>query len=104
MDQHIENVQRDETMKTTILVGLGLMALTIVEVLLAYRGFGTKLILALLMGLAFAKASLIIAYFMHLRYERRSLVLTLMPAMVFVLAMMIEIFPDSFRLYQMKVQ
>jgi hypothetical protein len=48
------------------------------------------MMLVILMGLSIIKASLIISYFMHLRYERRSLVLTLMPALVFVICMMCQ--------------
>jgi cytochrome c oxidase subunit 4 len=79
-----------------------LLALTGVEVFLAYIQLGVKLMLTLLMGLSIIKASLIISYFMHLRYERRSLVLTLMPAMVFVIALLFLFFPDSLRLHDMR--
>ncbi len=60
--------------------------------------------LALLMTLSIVKASLIISYFMHLRYERRSLALTLIPALVFVVGMMLVLFPDSVRLSQMRLK
>ena len=56
------------------------------------------------MGISIIKASLIISYFMHLRYERRSLVLTLMPALVFVVVLLFAFFPDSLRLLQMRPQ
>jgi caa(3)-type oxidase subunit IV len=54
------------------------------------------------MGISVIKASLIISYFMHLRYERRSMALTLMPALVIVITLMFMVFPDSFRLLQMR--
>ena len=76
------------------------MALTAVEVVLAYQRLEIKLMLTLLMTLSVVKASLIISYFMHLKYEKRSLVLLLMPAMVFVICMMFVVFPDSVRLYR----
>src|SRR2546430_2681997 len=69
---------------------------------LGFQDLPLKGMLALLMTLSIIKASLIISYFMHLRYERRSLALTLMPALVFVIAMMFVVFPDSIRLYLMK--
>jgi cytochrome c oxidase subunit 4 len=81
-----------------------LLALTGVEVLLAYQSLEIKVMLVLLMTLSIVKASLIIAYFMHLRYERRSLALVLMPAMVFVIAMLFVVFPDSLRLLWMSTQ
>ncbi len=88
--------------KLFLWVWFWLLALTGVEVFLAYEHLGVKLMLTLLMGLSIIKASLIISYFMHLRYERRSLVLTLMPALVFVVSLLFVFFPDSIRLLQMR--
>lgn len=88
--------------KIFLFVWFWLLALTGVEVYLAYIHLGVKLMLTLLMGLSIVKASLIIAYFMHLRYEKRSLVLLLMPAMVFVIVMLFLFFPDSMRLLRMR--
>ena len=88
--------------KLFLWVWFWLLALTGVEVFLAYKQLGVKLMLTLLMGLSIIKASLIISYFMHLRYERRSLVLTLMPALVFVVVLLFAFFPDSLRLFQMR--
>jgi cytochrome c oxidase subunit IV len=79
-----------------------LLAFTCVETLLAYQHIILKVMLIVLMALSIVKASLILSYFMHLRYERRSLVLTLMPAMVFVIAMLFIVFPDSLRLLRMR--
>lgn len=79
-----------------------LLALTAVEVVLSYQLLDLKVMLGLLMTLSVIKASLIISYFMHLRYEKRSLALTLMPALVFIIAMMFVAFPDSLRLYFMR--
>jgi cytochrome c oxidase subunit 4 len=53
--------------------------------------------LTVLIGLSLIKAALIIAYFMHLRFERLSLVLTLIPALVTCLCLLLIFFPDSFR-------
>ena len=78
-----------------------LLILTAGEVYLAYEQLELHLMLVLLMGISLIKAALIIAYFMHLRYERRSLFLTLVPALVFVLAMMVAFLPDSLRLQSM---
>ncbi len=85
-----------------MVVWVSLLVLTGVEVFLAYENLEVKLMLIILMTLSIVKASLIISYFMHLRFERTSLVLTLMPALVFVIVMMFMAFPDSVRLYEMK--
>jgi cytochrome c oxidase subunit IV len=98
---HHEHVQGK---RLFLFVWFWLLALTGGEVFLAYQDLPLKVMLVILMGLSIIKASLIISYFMHLRYERRSLVLTLMPALVFVICMMFVIFPDSFRLLTMGVR
>jgi cytochrome c oxidase subunit 4 len=88
--------------KLFLTVWFWLLAMTGVEVFLAYEQLGIRLMLTLLMGLSIVKATLIISYFMHLRFERRSLVLTLMPAMVFIIVMLFLFFPDSLRLLHMR--
>ena len=79
-----------------------LLALTCVELILAYQELPLKVMLGILMSLSVVKAALIISYFMHLRYERRSLALTLMPALILVIALMFIVFPDSIRLLHMR--
>jgi cytochrome c oxidase subunit 4 len=88
--------------KLFLWVWFWLLALTSVEVFLAYEHLGVHLMLTLLMGISIIKATLIISYFMHLRYERRSLVLTLMPALIFVVTLLFVVFPDSIRLLEMR--
>ncbi len=102
MNQANEHAHAEGSKKVFIVVWVSLLALTGVEVALAYQHLEIKVMLGLLMSLSVIKASLIISYFMHLRYERRSLVLTLMPALVFVIGMMLVLLPDSIRLYQMR--
>jgi cytochrome c oxidase subunit 4 len=77
---------------------LGLLALTFVEVLLAYiKIHDLRIFLTILMGLSLVKAALIIAYFMHLKFERLSLVLTLVPTLVVCICLLFIVFPDSSR-------
>jgi cytochrome c oxidase subunit IV len=80
-----------------------LLVLTGAEVFLTYEELRLEVMLFLLMGISIVKAALIIAYFMHLRYEKRSLFLTLIPVLVFVLVMMVVMFPDSFRIQTMRL-
>ncbi len=75
----------------------GLLALTVVEVFLAYIHVPLTLMLIILIGLSLIKAAMIIAYFMHLRFERMSLVLTLIPTVVVCICLLFIVFPDSFR-------
>ena len=89
-------------LKIVFSVWFGLLGLTVLEVILAYRQLPLETMLTVLMALSVVKAALIIAYFMHLRYERASLFVTLIPALVFVLIMMTAIFADSTRLAHMR--
>jgi cytochrome c oxidase subunit 4 len=102
MDQTSEHAHSEASVKIFLYVWFWLLALTGVEVFLGYEHLEVKIMLVLLMGLSVIKASLIISYFMHLRYERRSMALTLMPALVIVITLMFMVFPDSFRLLQMR--
>jgi cytochrome c oxidase subunit 4 len=81
-----------------------LLALTAVEVFLAYEQLSLHLMIVLLMGLSIVKAGFIMSNFMHLRFEKKSLVLTLIPAMVIAIALLSVFFPDSFRLLDLRVQ
>lgn len=82
-----------------------LLALTGVEVFLAYEHLPINLMIVLLMGLSVIKVALIVAYFMHLRFERLSLFLTLVPILVLAICLMlIFFFPDSVRLHEMRLQ
>ncbi len=74
-----------------------LLALTIIEVALAYLHLPLVVMLLVLLGLSIIKTVLIVAYFMHLKFERMSLVLTLIPAVVACILLLNVIFPDSLR-------
>jgi cytochrome c oxidase subunit 4 len=77
---------------------LGLLALTVIEVFLAYKQIhDLRVFLTILMGLSIVKAAMIVAYFMHLKFERLSLVLTLVPTLVVCICLLFIVFPDSFR-------
>jgi cytochrome c oxidase subunit 4 len=99
-----EHAHMEASKRTFMYVWGWLLALTAVEVVLAYQRLEIRLMLTLLMTLSIVKASLIISYFMHLKYEKRSLILLLMPAMVFIICMMFVVFPDSLRLYQQSLK
>lgn len=88
-----------------IAIWVYLLGLTAVEVVLAYaRPFSTGSMLLVLMALSVVKAALIVAYFMHLRFERMSLIVSLVPAVVVVICLLGVFFPDSYRLFQLRVR
>ncbi|MDX6404257.1 MAG: cytochrome c oxidase subunit [Blastocatellia bacterium] len=75
-----------------------LLLLTGFEVFLGYIQLPVVYMLVILMGASIIKAALIVAYFMHLRFERLPLVLTIVPALVICICLMLLVFfPDSFR-------
>lgn len=88
--------------RQNIIIWVALLALTAFEVLLAYLQVPVTLMLIILMGASIIKAALIMAYFMHLKFERLSLILTIVPTLVVLLCLFAILFPDSFRLRDMR--
>jgi cytochrome c oxidase subunit IV len=88
--------------RQNVIVWGGLLGLTAFEVLLAYIQVPLTFMLIILMGASIIKAALIIAYFMHLKFERLSLILTIVPTLVVLLCLFAILFPDSFRLHNLR--
>jgi cytochrome c oxidase subunit 4 len=89
--------------RTFLNVWIGLLALTGIEVFLAYEQIPVLIFLTALVGLSVIKAALIIAYFMHLKFEKLSLFLTLFPMLILCIILMLLMFmPDSSRLMMMR--
>jgi cytochrome c oxidase subunit IV len=106
MSDHTEAVAEHVggTTQSFIYVWIALLAMTGIEVLLAYEQVPTLIMLTALLGLSIVKAALIIAYFMHLKFERLSLFLTLFPMLVLCVILMLIFMPDSMRALHMRVQ
>src|SRR6185503_19508588 len=83
--------------KLFISVWIWLLALTGLEVFLGYIQLPVLYMLIILLGASIVKAALIVAYFMHLRFERLNLILTIVPAVVICICLLLVFFPDSFR-------
>ena len=79
-----------------------LLAISTMEVFLAYRNFAMPTLVLIFLALAISSATLVVMYFMHLAEERRSLFLTLIPVTIFVLLMINVIWSDSLRLLHMR--
>lgn len=79
-----------------------LLLLTAGEVFLGYIHLPVLYMLVILMGASIIKAALIVAYFMHLRFERLNLVLTVVPAVVICICLLLVFFPDSFRAKELR--
>lgn len=100
----VEEVHFAGTNKLFLFVWLWLLALTGFEVFLGYIHLSVGLMLVILMGASIVKAALIVAYFMHLRFERLNLILTIVPAVVIAICLLLVFFPDSFRSRELRYQ
>ena len=83
--------------KLFLSIWVWLLLLTGFEVFLGYIQLPVDYMLVILMGASIIKAALIVAYFMHLRFERLTMVLTIVPALVVCICLLLVFFPDSFR-------
>jgi cytochrome c oxidase subunit IV len=100
---HAEGSHAGASVGLNLAIWVGLVAITGLEVFLAYEELRPTLMLTILVVLSVVKAGMIMSYFMHLKYEKFSLVLWLVPAMIFCICMMfIFFFPEAFRLLQLR--
>ena len=102
MSANHAHAQAEGGTRLYLTVWAALLAMTLIEVFLAYEQLPTGPMLMILMGLSLIKAALIVSYFMHLRFERFSLVLTLVPMWIVVTLLLFVFFPDSFRLHELR--
>ena len=77
-------------------VWVGLLALTLVEVLLAYIQLQPVLMLVLLIGISLVKAAMIMACFMHLKFDHPALTwMLVLPLIACILVLIAYLAPDS---------
>src|SRR5256714_12174779 len=98
----VEQVHFAGTNKLFLSVWVWLLALTGFEVFLGYIRLPVVYMLVILMGASIIKAALIVAYFMHMRFERLNLVMTIVPAVVICICLLLIFFPDSFRARELR--
>jgi cytochrome c oxidase subunit IV len=102
-EAHAVEAHAGASVGTNIAIWIGLVAITGLEVFLAYEELQPSVMLSILVVLSVVKAAMIMSFFMHLKYEKFSLVLLLIPATIFCICMMfIFFFPEAFRLLQMR--
>jgi cytochrome c oxidase subunit 4 len=90
------------SLKTDIIVYVVILALSGLQIVLAYQHAEGSRLLVRMLAVALIQAVLGVTYFMHLRDEQRNLKFALIPATIFVLLMMNMIWSDSFRLEHMR--
>jgi caa(3)-type oxidase subunit IV len=81
-----------------------LLAITAVEVLLAYEHLQPVRMLSILLGLSVIKAALIISWFMHMRYEVTRMRRLMMASLCVCLVLMCVFFADAFRILNLGVK
>lgn len=86
------------TRNLSVGIWIGLIAIVAIETALAFSHLSAGVIVATLLLLAILEAAIALRYFMHLKYEPPALFWTLIPAIVFALLMMNEVWPDAMRL------
>ena len=100
---HAEEAHAGASVGLNVAIWIGLVAVTGLEVFLAYEALQPTLMLTILVIFSVVKAAMIMSFFMHLKYEKFSLVLLLVPAMIFCICMMfVFFFPEAFRLLQLR--
>ena len=90
-------------MKEYIAIWVGLLCIVGIETFLTSMNLSTHELLASLLVLAFIEAGIALLYFMHLKYEKPNLFWSLVPAVIFVLFMMNHIWPDAYRMLNLRV-
>ena len=81
-----------------------LLAITAVEVILAYERLQPVRMLSILLALSIVKAALIISWFMHMRYEVTRMRRLMMYSLCVCLVLMCVFFPDAFRILNLGVK
>lgn len=87
---------------TYLIVYVVILAISALQIVIAYSNVEGARIFLRMLALAIVQAGLAITFFMHMKSEKRNLALFLLPATLFVLAMMNMIWSDSFRLLNMR--
>jgi heme/copper-type cytochrome/quinol oxidase subunit 4 len=99
----VTETNHEPGMKEYIAIWVGLLCIVGIETFLTTLQLSTHKLLVALLLLAFVEAGIALLYFMHLKYEKPNLFWSLVPAVIFVLFMMNHIWPDAYRMLNMRV-
>jgi heme/copper-type cytochrome/quinol oxidase subunit 4 len=99
----VTETNHEPGMKEYIAIWVGLLCIVGIETFLTSMNLSTHGLLAALLILAFIEAGIALLYFMHLKYEKPNLFWSLVPAVIFVLFMMNHIWPDAYRMLNLRV-
>jgi heme/copper-type cytochrome/quinol oxidase subunit 4 len=99
----VTETNHEPGMKEYIAIWVGLLCIVGIETFLTTLQLSTHKLLVALLLLAFVEAGIALLYFMHLKYEKPNLFWSLVPAVIFVLFMMNHIWPDAYRMLNLRV-
>lgn len=94
----VAEVVHEPKLSSYVMIWFGLLCIAGIEVFMTYRGLSASALLVVLLVLAFTEAVVGLLYFMHLKYDRPLLLWSFAIAVVFVLLMMNQIWPDAYRM------
>ena len=94
---------RELTMGSYVGIGIGLMVIVGIEVVLTYQHLPTRTLLFSLLCLACLEAFVAVMYLMHVKYEQPILFWTVFPATLFVFVFLCYLWPDAFRMFNMRL-
>jgi len=94
---------RELSVSSYVGIGVGLMVIVGIEVILTYQHLPASTLLFSLLCLACVEAFIAVLYLMHVKWERPLLFWTIFPATLFVLVFLCYLFPDAFRMFNMRL-
>ena len=97
------STNRDLAMSSYVGIGVGLMAIVCIEVVLTFQHLPTRALLFSLLCLAGLEGFVAIMYLMQVKYEKSILFWTVFPATLFVLVLLCYLWPDAFRMFNMRL-
>ena len=90
-------------MRKNVAIWIAMLAISGFEVFATYRHPSMGILIATLLALAAVQAFLGLMFFMHLRHERAVLGWSLVGALLFVLALMNQLWPDALRVFRLRL-
>ena len=93
----------DAGMRKNVGIWIAMLVIAGLEVFATYRHPPMSILIATLLALAAVQAFLGLMFFMHLRHERAILVWSLVGALLFVLALMNQLWPDALRVFRLRL-
>ena len=86
-----------------VVIWLAMLVIVGLEVVVTYQRPSMPVLVGTLIALAAVQAFLGLMYFMHLRHERAVLGWSLVGALIFVLALMNQFWPDALRVFRLRL-